>query len=224
MPAYNQIYVVKTERDFFPSGSTKHASPTGLYTIGSTPGWASGEAFWPYSYIREDQNPTGGVYASTHWAISLSGDNKFYWNFSGDGSNNTQPYLIAADHDSKKDMYLPGNWETTGASLSTRVYIDDTNYTSGIFNSGAADLNYKITGISVLFVPNSPTLQSLNAKDTRAFQITVDPGSFYGNTDFHYYFGSGDVDSLDAIDFSNRPSYVAQTNPFEISVEAIEKE
>ena len=93
MAGISQVNVVRVTEDFYPSGSSAHETPTGIYSINSTPIWASGDGFNNYSYTRQDTNPTGGVYSSTNWAITLSGNNKFYWHFSGHNANSSEIYF-----------------------------------------------------------------------------------------------------------------------------------
>ena len=106
MAGLGQINVVRVTRDWEFSGLSVFETPTGLYSIGNTPSWASGDGFNNYSYIRRDTNPTGGgdPYVATNWAITLSGQNKFYWHFSGDNANYTEVYLTGHNKESKQDI------------------------------------------------------------------------------------------------------------------------
>jgi hypothetical protein len=218
MAGIGQINVVKVESDFYPSGSSAHETPTGVYSIGNTPNWASGQGFNPYSYTRQDTNPTGGVYSSTNWAISLSGSNSFYWHFSGDAANSSELYLIGENTELKQDIYLPSEWTTTGDSKSTKVFIDDNTYNSGIFKSGISDLSYKITGINVVFNPRSPALENMGYTDFRSFDVTIKKN--FNENDFIYYIGNSDIKTLDVLG----PNYytIGQGNPIQISIEDTE--
>jgi hypothetical protein len=218
MAGVGEINVVKVEGDFYPSGSSAHETPTGIYSINQTPSWASGDSFKPYSYIREDTNPTGGVYSSTNWAISLSGDNLFYWSFSGNSANSSEVYLTGENKESRQDIYLPTSWSTTGSPVSVEAFIDDNTYQSGIFQIGESDLSYRITGISIDFEPRNAVFEDAGHPDSRAFSVTVKKN--YNSNDFVYYFGNGAPDSYDK---PNESLFIyTNKNPFKVSVSDVE--
>jgi hypothetical protein len=215
MAGVSEINVVRVTRDWEFSGLGIFETPTGLYSIENTPSWASGDGFNDYSYVRRDENPTGAdPYTATNWAITLSGQNKFYWQFSGDNANYTEIYLTGHNKESKQDIYLPTGWSTSGSNISIRAYIDDDTYNSGIFKNGVSDLSYKITGLSVDFEPANQSLVNANYADARAFSVTVKNN--FNDNNFVYYVGSGLVDSIEMQ--SGEYFQYADSNPILISI------